>query len=194
VARWKGGASASDRAAAPAGSPRSAPAEDTLDLIRRLAAGTTPTRHRRDSSTGSQRRTPADCHTPPVESIAPATHCTSPATRQRWQRPGPRRRNCCSTCRRPTASRNRAVNDCCAGLNGRFIAREQITHGAPGRIARTNQLRRQAHDTAPAAAVPSATPPRPLGVSRPEPYLKKVKRGELRAVLLTRTGTQERPW
>jgi DNA invertase Pin-like site-specific DNA recombinase len=74
-------------------------------------------------------------------------------------------------------------------LDDGFVAGEQVTPGAPWRIRLTNELRGMLADTAPDGWVPLGYATQALGVSR-QAVLQKVKRGELNAVL-TRTGRRK---
>jgi DNA invertase Pin-like site-specific DNA recombinase len=74
-------------------------------------------------------------------------------------------------------------------LNDGFIAGEQVTPGAPWRVRLTDQLRGMLTDTTPDGWVALHHASRTLGISR-QTVLQKVKRGELRAVL-TRTGRRK---
>ena len=74
-------------------------------------------------------------------------------------------------------------------LNDGFVAGEQITPGAPWQIRLTSQLRGMLTDDAPDGWLALQYASRALGVSR-QTVLQKVKRGELRAVL-TRTGRRK---
>jgi len=74
-------------------------------------------------------------------------------------------------------------------LNDGFVAGEQVTPGAPWRIRLTDQLRGMLTDTTPDGWVPLGYASQALGISR-QTVLQKVKRGELRAVL-TRTGRRK---
>jgi len=74
-------------------------------------------------------------------------------------------------------------------LNDGFVAGEQVTPGAPWRIRLTGQLRGMLTDTTPDGWVPLGYASQALGISR-QTVLQKVKRGELRAVL-TRTGRRK---
>jgi hypothetical protein len=74
-------------------------------------------------------------------------------------------------------------------LDDGFVAGEQVTPGAPGRIRLTGELRGMLTDTAPDGWVPLGYATQALGVSR-QTVLQKVKRGELNAVL-TRTGRRK---
>jgi DNA invertase Pin-like site-specific DNA recombinase len=70
-------------------------------------------------------------------------------------------------------------------LNDGFIAGEQITPGAPWRIRITNELRARFVEQASPDYLPMLEATMKLGVSR-QTVLQRVKRGELRAVLVTR--------
>ena len=70
-----------------------------------------------------------------------------------------------------------------------FVAGEQVTPGAPWRIRLTDELRGMLADTAPDGWLALHHASRALGVSR-QTVLQKVKRGELNAVL-TRTGRRK---
>jgi DNA invertase Pin-like site-specific DNA recombinase len=74
-------------------------------------------------------------------------------------------------------------------LNDGFVAGEQLTPGAPWRIRLTEQLRGMLVDDAPDGWLALHHASRALGVSR-QTILQKVKRGELQAVL-TRTGRRK---
>lgn len=70
-------------------------------------------------------------------------------------------------------------------LNDGFIAGEQLTPGAPWRINMTDELRARFVDQTPKGYVPMIDATRILGVTR-QTVLQRVKRGELKAVHLTR--------
>jgi DNA invertase Pin-like site-specific DNA recombinase len=74
-------------------------------------------------------------------------------------------------------------------LNDGFVAGEQVTPGAPWQIRLTDELRNMLVDDAPDGWVAVQYATRALGVSR-QTVLQRVKRGELRAVL-TRTGRRK---
>jgi DNA invertase Pin-like site-specific DNA recombinase len=74
-------------------------------------------------------------------------------------------------------------------LDDGFVAGEQVTPGAPWRIRLTSELRGMLADTAPDGWVPLGYATQALGISR-QAVLQKVKRGELNAVL-TRTGRRK---
>jgi hypothetical protein len=66
-------------------------------------------------------------------------------------------------------------------LTAGFIAGEQLTPGAPGRIRVNDELQSHFVETAPAGFVPLIEAPRILGVSR-QTVLQRVKLGQLEAV------------
>ena len=74
-------------------------------------------------------------------------------------------------------------------LNDGFVAGEQVTPGAPWRIRLTDELRGMLADDAPEGWLALHHASRALGVSR-QAVLQKVKRGDLNAVL-TRTGRRK---
>jgi DNA invertase Pin-like site-specific DNA recombinase len=74
-------------------------------------------------------------------------------------------------------------------LNDGFVAGEQITPGAPWRIRLTNELRSMVVNNAPEGWLALHHASRALSISR-QTVLHKVKRGELQAVL-TRTGRRK---
>jgi DNA invertase Pin-like site-specific DNA recombinase len=74
-------------------------------------------------------------------------------------------------------------------LNDGFVAGEQLTPGAPWRIRLTSDLRGMLAANTPDGWVPLGYATQVLGVSR-QTLLQKVKRGELRAVLI-RTGRRK---
>ncbi len=70
-------------------------------------------------------------------------------------------------------------------LNDGFVAGEQLTPGAPWRIRVTDELRSRFVEEAPEGYVPMVDAMRILGVSR-QTVLQRVKRGELEAVHVSR--------
>ena len=74
-------------------------------------------------------------------------------------------------------------------LNDGFVAGDQVTPGAPWRIRLTDELRGMLADDAPEGWLALHHASRALGVSR-QAVLQKVKRGDLNAVL-TRTGRRK---
>ncbi|MDH5579341.1 MAG: recombinase family protein [Betaproteobacteria bacterium] len=70
-------------------------------------------------------------------------------------------------------------------LNEGFIAAEQLTPGAPWRIRMTEQLRQRFVEDVPAGYVAMQVATQRLGVSR-QTVLQRVKRGELDAVIIRR--------
>jgi DNA invertase Pin-like site-specific DNA recombinase len=183
--RWKGGAISELTVPLRRRQPKIRTAEDTIDLIRRLAmhypdaviAGILNRQHRttarglsftanRVASLRTHWHIP--CHqpsndTPDQGDLLNVTQAArqlqiAPSTLLRW-------------------------------LNDGFAAGEQITPGAPWRIRVTEGLHGMLTDGAPAGWVPLAYATQALGISR-QAVLQKVKRGELRAVL-TRTGRRK---
>ena len=185
VLRWKGGAISELSVPLRRPQPKIRTDEDTIDLIRRLAAhypdaviaGILNRQHRTTargmSFTASRvaslrthwhipRHQPGD--DPPAEGeLLNVTQAAcelkiAPSTLLRW-------------------------------LNDGFIAGEQVTPGAPWRIRLTGQLRSMLTESAPDGWLALHHASRALGLSR-QTVLQKVKRGELRAVL-TRTGRRK---
>jgi DNA invertase Pin-like site-specific DNA recombinase len=184
VLRWKGGAISELTITTRRVQPRIRTAEDTIDLLRRLAAhypdpviaGILNRQGRRTarglSFTASRVQSlrhhhNISCHQPadppqdgPVLTIADAANelGIAPSTLHRW-------------------------------LGDGFVAGEQVTPGAPWRIRLTNQLRGLFVDNAPDGWLPMLEATLALGVSR-QTVLQRVKRGELQAVHV-RTGRRK---
>jgi Recombinase len=184
VLRWKGGAISELTVPLRRRQPKIRTDEDTIDLIRRLAAhypdaviagilnrqgrGTARGLSYTASRVQSLRyHWKIPCHQPsgrgpegePLNVTAAARQLgIAPSTLLRW-------------------------------LNDGFVTGEQVTPGAPWRIRLTDQLRGMLTDTAPDGWVPLGYATQALGVSR-QTVLQKVKRGELNAVL-TRTGRRK---
>jgi hypothetical protein len=184
VLRWKGGAISELTVPIKRQQPKIRTDEDTVDLVRRLAA------HYCDAVIAGilnrqGRRTPRglsytatrvqglrhywkiDCHQPddqpqegPVLTVADAAAQLgiAPSTLHRW-------------------------------LGDGFIAGEQVTPGAPWRIRLTEQLRALFVDDAPDGWLPMLEATLALGVSR-QTIMQRVKRGELQAVHV-RTGRRK---
>ncbi len=185
ILRWKGGAISELAVPLRRPQPKIRTGEDTIALIRRLAA------HYPDATIAGilnrQHRTTArglsftasrvaslrthwhiPCHQPgsdaPAEgellNVTKAAHelKIAPSTLLRW-------------------------------LNDGFVAGEQVTPGAPWRVRLTGELRGMLTDNTPDGWLALHHASRALGVSR-QTVLQKVKRGELRAVL-TRTGRRK---
>jgi DNA invertase Pin-like site-specific DNA recombinase len=176
VLRWKGGAISELAVPIRRKAPKIRTAEDTVDLVRRLAV------HYPDAVIAGilnrqGRRTPRGlsytaarvqgvrhywgiaCHQPSDQppqgevltvADAAAQLGVAPSTLHRW-------------------------------LTDGFIAGEQVTPGAPWRIRLTDQLRAQFVDDAPDGWVAMQDATKLLGVSR-QTVLQRVKRGELQAV------------
>ena len=75
-------------------------------------------------------------------------------------------------------------------LNDGFVAGEQITPGAPWRIRLTDELRDMLTNDHPRRLGPPAVRHPAPSASPAKPYCRRVKRGELQAVL-TRTGRRK---
>src|SRR6266700_1795044 len=181
VLRWKGGAISELTVPLRRPQPKIRTAEDTIDLIRRLAA------HYPDATIAGilnrQHRTTARGMSFTASRVA--------SLRTHWHIPR----------HQPGASQDEgellnvsqaarelqiAPSTLLRWLNDGFVAGEQITPGAPWRIRLTDQLRGMLADDTPDGWVAIHYATRALGVSR-QTILQRVKRGELRAVL-TRTG------
>jgi DNA invertase Pin-like site-specific DNA recombinase len=182
--RWKGGALSDLTVSLRRPQPKIRTDEDTIDLIRRLAAhypdatiaGILNRQHRRTarglSYTASRVQSlrhhwniPRHQATTDPQEGEPLTVAQAarqlqiaPSTLLRW-------------------------------LDDGFVAGEQPTPGAPWRIRLTDQLRGMLTDDTPDGWVAIQYATRALGVSR-QTVLQRVKRGELRAVL-TRTGRRK---
>jgi DNA invertase Pin-like site-specific DNA recombinase len=186
ILRWKGGAITELAVPLRRPQPKIRTDEDTIDLIRRLAA------HYPDAVIAGilnrQHRTTARGMS------FTATRVQS--LRWHWKIP----------CYQPGASDQEPEGELlnvsqAAGelkiapstllrwLNDGFVAGEQVTPGAPWRIRLTGELRGMLTDNAPDGWLALHHASRALGVSR-QTVLQKVKRGELNAVL-TRTGRRK---
>ncbi len=184
VLRWKGGAISELTVPLRRRQPKIRTSEDTISLIRRLAA------HYPDAQIAGilnrQHRTTARGLSFTASRVA--------SLRTHWHIP----------CHKPgqVPAEGELLNVTAAArelkiapstllrwLDDGFVAGEQITPGAPWRIRVTGQLRGMLADTTPAGWVPLGYATQALGVSR-QTVLQKVKRGELRAVL-TRTGRRK---
>jgi DNA invertase Pin-like site-specific DNA recombinase len=186
ILRWKGGAISELTVPLRRRQPPVRTSEDTIDLIRRLAAcypdaqiaGILNRQHRTTargmSYTASRVQSlrchwKIPCHQPDRNSQAPEGELLNVTTAAR--------------------ELNIAPSTLLRWLNDGFVAGEQITPGAPWRIRLTDELRGMLADTTPDGWVPLAYASQALGISR-QTVLQKVKRGELRAVL-TRTGRRK---
>jgi DNA invertase Pin-like site-specific DNA recombinase len=184
VLRWKGGAISELTVPLRSRQPTIRTDEDTIDLLRRLAAHYPDTKIAGILNRQGRRTARGLSFTASrVQSL-----------RHHWKIP----------CHQPsdqpaegellnvTAAAkqlNIAASTLLRWLNDGFVAGEQITPGAPWRIRLTDELRGMLVDDAPDGwlAVQYAT--RALGISR-QTVLQRVKRGELQAVL-TRTGRRK---
>jgi DNA invertase Pin-like site-specific DNA recombinase len=181
ILRWKGGAISELTVPLRRPQPKIRTAEDTIALIRRLAA------HYPDATIAGilnrQHRTTARGMS------FTASRVTS--LRTHWHIP----------CHQPGAGQDQgellnvaqaarelqiAPSTLLRWLNDGFVAGEQVTPGAPWRIRLTSELRGMLADDTPDGWVAIHHATRALGVSR-QTILQRVKRGELRAAL-TRTG------
>ena len=181
VLRWKGGAISELTVPLRRPQPKIRTAEDTIALIRRLAA------HYPDAVIAGilnrQHRTTARGMSFTANRVA--------SLRTHWHIP----------CHQPGASQDEgellnvsqaarelqiAPSTLLRWLNDGFVAGEQVTPGAPWRIRLTSELRAMLADDTPDGWVAIHYATRALGVSR-QTILQRVKRGELRAVI-TRTG------
>jgi transposase-like protein len=180
VLRWKGGAISDLSAPLKRTPPAIRTDEDTVALLRRLAAhypdaliaGILNRQGRRTATglaftagrvQGLRHHWGIDCYQPtggphdgePLTVADAATQLgVAPSTLHRW-------------------------------LNDGFIAGEQLTPGAPWRIRMTDELRALFVDEAPAGWLAMLETTLALGVSR-QTVLQRVKRGELRAVHVRR--------
>jgi hypothetical protein len=179
--RWKGGALTELTVPLRRKPPKIRTSEDTIDLLRRLAA------HYPDAKIAGilnrQHRTTARGMSFTASRVA--------SLRTHWHIPR----------HQPTAGQDEgellnvtqaarelqiAPSTLLRWLNDGFVAGEQITPGAPWQIRLTGELRGMLTDDTPDGWVAIHYATRALGVSR-QTILQRVKRGELRAVL-TRTG------
>src|SRR5487761_294598 len=186
ILRWKGGAISELTVPLRRPQPKIRTDEDTIALIRRLAA------HYPDAVTAGilnrQHRTTARGMSYTASRVQSLRH--------HWKIP----------CHQPGASDQEpegvllnvtlsawelkiAPSTLLRWLNDGFVAGEQVTPGAPWRIRLTAQLRGMLTDNAPDGWLALHHASRALGISR-QTVLQKVKRGELNAVL-TRTGRRK---
>ena len=183
--RWKGGALSELTVPLRRPQPKIHTDEDTISLIRRLAA------HYPDAQIAGilnrQHRTTARGLSFTASRVA--------SLRTHWRIP----------CHQPSGSTPAegdllnvtqaarelriAPSTLLRWLDDGFVAGEQITPGAPWQIRLTSELRAMLTDHTPDGWVPLAYATQALGVSR-QTVLQKVKRGELRAVL-THTGRRK---
>ena len=185
ILRWKGGAISELTVPLRRPQPKIRTDEDTIDLIRRLAA------HYPDAITAGilnrQHRTTARGMSYTASRVASLrTHWGIPR-----HQPGPGAPAEGELLNVTQAARQLGIapSTLLRWLNDGFIAGEQVTPGAPWRIRLTGQLRGMLTDNAPDGWLALHHASRALGISR-QTVLQKVKRGELRAVL-TRTGRRK---
>lgn len=186
ILRWKGGAITELAVPLRRPQPKIRTSEDTIDLIRRLAA------HYPDAVIAGilnrQHRTTARGMS------FTATRVQS--LRWHWKIP------CCKPGTSDGEPEGELLNVSQAAreldiapstllrwLNDGFVAGEQVTPGAPWRIRLTDELRGMLADDAPDGWLALHHASRALGISR-QAVLQKVKRGDLNAVL-TRTGRRK---
>ncbi len=186
ILRWKGGAITELTVPLRRPQPKIRTDEDTIALIRRLAA------HYPDAVIAGilnrQHRTTARGMSYTARRVQSLRHhwkipCHQPGTSD--QAPEGELLNVTQAARELKIAPSTLLR----WLNDGFIAGEQVTPGAPWRIRLTSQLRGMLTDTAPDGWLALHHASRALGISR-QTVLQKVNRGELRAVL-TRTGRRK---
>ena len=185
ILRWKGGAISELTVPLRRPQPKIRTSEDTIDLIRRLAA------HYPDAVIAGilnrQHRTTARGMSFTASRVASLrTHWHIPCHQPSGNDPAE------GELLNVTAAARKlqiAPSTLLRWLNDGFIAGEQVTPGAPWRVRLTDELRGMLTDTAPDGWLALHYASRALGISR-QTVLQKVKRGELRAVL-TRTGRRK---
>jgi DNA invertase Pin-like site-specific DNA recombinase len=185
ILRWKGGAISELTVPLRRPQPKIRTDEDTIDLIRRLAA------HYPDAIIAGilnrQHRTTARGLSFTASRVASLrTHwhipCHQPAS-------DPPAEGELLNVAQAARQLNIAPSTLLRWLNDGFVAGEQVTPGAPWRVRLTDQLRGMLTSDAPDGWLALHHASRALGISR-QAVLQKVKRGELRAVL-TRTGRRK---
>jgi DNA invertase Pin-like site-specific DNA recombinase len=187
VLRWKGGAVTELTVPARRKPPRRLrTSEDTIDLVRRLAA-LYPDAKIAGILNRQERRT-ARGMSYTASRVQSLRHywkipCYQPSPA--GQQPEGELLNVTAAARQL----NIAPSTLLRWLNDGFVSGEQVTPGAPWRIRLTAQLRGMLTGAAPDGWVPLGYATQALGVSR-QTVLQKVKRGELNAVL-TRTGRRK---
>ena len=186
ILRWKGGAISELTVPLRRPQPKIRTDEDTIALIRRLAA-----RYPDAVIAGilnRQHRTTARGMSYTANRVQSLRHhwkipCYQPGASD--QAPEGELLNVAQAARQLTIAPSTLLR----WLNDGFVAGEQVTPGAPWQIRLTDQLRAMLTDNAPDGWVPLGYASQALGVSR-QTVLQKVKRGELNAVL-TRTGRRK---
>jgi hypothetical protein len=184
VLRWKGGAISELTVPLRRRQPAIRTDEDTISLIRRLAA------HYPDAKIAGilnrQHRTTARGLSFTANRVASLrTHWHIPCHQPSSELPEGDLLNVTQAARELGIAPSTLLR----WLDDGFVAGEQITPGAPWQIRLTAQLRAMLTSNTPEGWVPLAYATQALGVSR-QTVLQKVKRGELRAVL-TRTGRRK---
>jgi hypothetical protein len=175
--RWRGGLFSELDVALPRSHP--APirtADDTIDLLRRLAALYPDTKIA--GILNRQGRTTATGLSFTANRVA--------SLRTHWQIPcfEPSEHTSdgeCMTIEQAARALNLAPSTLHRQLNAGFIAGEQVTPGAPWRIRVDEELRSRFVENAPEGYVKMFKAMRLLGISR-QAVLQRVKRGELKAV------------
>ncbi len=175
--RWRGGLLSEIDVPLPRSHP--APirtADDTIDLLRRLAA------HYSDATIAGilnrQERTTATGLSFTANRVSSLrTHWNIPCFEPQLQTGDAE----CMTVERAARALGVAASTLHRWLNDGFIAGEQITPGAPWRIRLTNELRARFVENTPDGYVTMLKATHLLGVSR-QTILQRVKRGELKAV------------
>jgi excisionase family DNA binding protein len=182
--RWKGGATTDLTLAMRRAQPTIRTSDDTIDLIRRLAA------HHPDAVIAGilnrQQRTTArglSYTASRVQSLR--YHRGIPA----YQPPTGTAEGDLLTVAEAARTLGTAPSTLHRWINDGFIPAEQDTPGAPWRIRLTDDLRALFVDTAPDGWLAMQDATKTLGVSR-QTVLQRVKRGELQAVHL-RTGRRK---
>jgi Recombinase len=184
VLRWKGGAISELTVPLRRRQPKIRTSEDTISLIRRLAV------HYPDAQIAGilnrQHRTTARGLSFTASRVA--------SLRTHWHIPchKPGRDPADGELLNVTAAARElqiAPSTLLRWLNDGFVAGGQVTPGAPWQIRLTNDLRAMLTDNTTDGWVPLAYATQALGISR-QTVLQKVKRGELRAILI-RTGRRK---
>src|SRR5206468_764788 len=156
-------------------------AEDTIDLIRRLAM------HYPDAVIAGilnrqQRRTARGMSFTANRVASLRTHWGIP---RHQPRPGAPAEGELLNVAQAARQLGIAPSTLLRWLNDGFIAGEQVTPGAPWQVRLTDELRSRFVEQAPPDYLPMLEATMKLGVSR-QTVLQRVKRGELEAVLVTR--------
>jgi DNA invertase Pin-like site-specific DNA recombinase len=184
VLRWKGGALSDLTVPLRRPQPTIRTDEDTIDLLRRLAA------HYPDAKIAGilnrqGRRTARGLSYTASRVQSLRHHWNIPCNQTTDQPPEGELLNVTAAAKQLGIAPSTLLR----WLNDGFVAGEQVTPGAPWRIRLTDQLRTMLVDDAPDGWVAVQYATRALGVSR-QTVLQRVKRGELQAVL-TRTGRRK---